>query len=1695
MTDTWNTRSWKKMIKPHKAYLQALYPAKGRSTWMQSAKKNDFIYNKETKTISPRIQNNVGVEMPIKQAIAQNKDNNIIRATIWYNDRNTTDDTKSKRHFTISIRNKHDVKMLNELLSFDSKFYKSFTKIKETFIRRHAHEYEVREAQLIADGKLQRDGQIIKIVVDVDNKNSRYAQLMNRIEAVDNWLFDSTTGNLTRNLFKYDNDEHYIWESSRMEILPNQSTGRYVSLHKNAIAGPAYNSKYTNCAIEAIEYALQPLTNIQSKKIQSLKALYSSGVHPCDYEKIAKTLNIKINVVYAPNASVNALSVFKDKSLKPNVEMVYGGKHKRIVYLHHWANHCTVLQKKKNIKYSFVSEDEMKQVLLDRYDQFYNSSDMSITLRSKSDGSFECFQLKEADGVKFELGKCSAQSMLFDQYKQQIVEYPYSDPNRPTYDAFAHHGIHYSTGLESIHDIDLDLKNAYSNYHTYVNYRGLPRDITYWINNPTDEIIKKNVGRVYCKFVEPLSNKTLVLWISTYEAEVLIDNNLMIEMYQAALAHCTFDMDITPFIKNADGSAIHKRVFHKLLGLSCQTKINKRYYTNDDLEIGQMACYGSVKLPTCIDTMEMEAEFANTKAISIHYENKNNRILHVAGTIQSITTCQIWMKWLEIKKQQPKAKLITALVDGIRMRDVDKTIINLENGRWSVKPIRYTNTSAMFDWDHKQDLHKPAIIASNTLIRADWKISIKNEYRNIMSVKKEGKLSFADLAEEGYINCIQGYAGTGKTYMIRSMLEQFNAIILTPTHSTREDMATYSIRNYLDDDELKKITVKTFQSVIQRETALDEYSVIIIDEAGMLLAEDLNRIVEIAQRKLIILVADPAQHKPIAKYSNYLHAKYIVYNEYINSNKELSDIYNNGSDFERNTMVSRIKFDCTFIAPDREEDMDDEQYFDFVEEKRTEYIDMQRKKVMNMVDVICENVGDFEEATQLFAMDMFDVSKVLTDVKRATDDEDGRKLINFSNDVRKMKFLPYSNLSTQEACDTRDANRRMIHELIIKYCLIDQEKAKELNAKLHDIMQELIKVRHHDDQSFARREKQRLYELYNKVMSELNGEEQFNLEYSTEDTIIARKCAEIDKHNNNVLQKLSCDKAMQSKTHKQLVDELKQEHSNIEKQLLICKKQWNYPGAKINIVARETFVYEKHTIYNGTKGYVKDFVMYFDNIKIPVACIRTPSHKTKTNPFKRPVLFKPFIQACYAITSYRAQGRTIGDNIINIDCSCIDKEMLYVAITRATKFSQLRFVNFNIMDVLISTSKQYRAYLETNKINLGFKVSNAKLIRATKAIEKQYTINDWFNLYEQYMNRRGHSDDIVKEQDHSADFKYLQSIGKVFYKLSDRPKQIKINEMNAYGEEESYFEECSFVARVDSNGIFGYYAFVDSKSLIEFNKRVALAGHECHQINIDDECSYFMDLDLHIPNDDLINGSIKDTNNDISKLLIDSINNAAKPMTNDRIKFSVSERSRKETNDTKISLHIYTDLGMSNNDACLFTEDVKSAIRNIVEYDDDACDKFCVIYEDIIAAIDPAQYHRNGSLAMPRGTKNGFASTILKRQTLPLINQRLGPSIYYGNKIDSYVENPESTIVSKSFIESAMKHISLIDGHQSFDFTTCRKNGRNGLRPRRTQSSFCKSCNRIHDHDNTMILKFGDNCAWFVCDKDDEHKHMIFYKE
>ncbi len=1241
-------RSWKIQLRPYKAYIQALYPDARNPT--ARVKKSDFSWVNGKPFPKIRADIRQGIEraltpMPITEALAKYQPRDVVQVELIYSDMGfeiidgipeleiiEQPDSGAFEATTIgSLNSTDDVEKMKMVPTINRDYLQraanAFVDYRVKINRAHT----AREVQAIEMGKSFTDAQFYEMAVK-DVGDHPFLPFNAFFRRLGGWMID-------KRLFKkssfYFNDELKNYEPDK--FFPLIYTKRSIGIIRppnTPLAGPAFDAPIGNCAINTIRQMMEPITPQESDIFDKLQAKYAQGVWPTDYEKIARKLKIGLKITYAPNTK--AVEVWTETGkAKEDLEQIVGYKNKRMFHLHHWSNHTSALAQKADKEYHYATVDEMKELMIKRSHQLYQSNQHSLTFRAE-DGKLQTYQLSEVDGVQLPLGKLSPQSAMFDEFAKEIVSYNYNDPNRPAYDCFPHHGIHYSTGAESMNDIDLDLNSAYSNFFKLRQYRGLPRDITYWIDNPTIEQVRANIGFVLCTFINPFASDATVdrlyMWLSCYEVKILYANDCIIAMHQAAFAHATFDLqmdkfvDLDPeveYVEDADGNEVElkhykigKRVFHMVLGLSTATESRKSFYTQDILTLTDIAhATTDIKLPCDVvvaDEDDSYHNFTGIRAVKVKYEIKNSRVSHVAATIQGLIASELFRKFFELKRSNPNVRVKTALVDGLRLdsKTVDRSTIKLDNGMWKIKPVQKVSLNKYFDWPQRSLLTKKAEISSPELTRMNWPIKINPTFHDMMNVAKPDGISFLQLCNEGFVSSLQGFAGTGKSYTVRKLLEQFNGIILTPTHSTREDMESHTIRDSSlggvahlfgeeIDDALSQIPVMTYQAAIQRPETVRAYQVVIIDEVGMVRAEELNRIAEIVGRKPILLVGDPAQHTAITCDSKILQAKYVVFKEHIMADEKLSQIYENGSQWEINNMLTHLHYDCMFDPPE-DLDLSIEADYDEAERLREAHVNEKKDLVSHLAKVMSK-ACQFITARDVPAFDLFSGGKMLTKIMRAENTADGQALVEFCAKVRK------DGISAIQDFVKKNPSRR------------------------------ITKITDYDKQ-----------------------------------TIISVRNQEINSHNMTALR--SFNNAESESMRKRLEAELDSTECKATRKCIAQRLKYIAPNVELAIIARETFSYNGVKVFNGTRGTLKDFEMTFNGHQIPLCEVRTPKHKTANNPFMRPIEWIPSIQLMYAITSYRAQGRTMAEKDIVIDCSVISPEMLYVACTRATRLSQLKFI-------------------------------------------------------------------------------------------------------------------------------------------------------------------------------------------------------------------------------------------------------------------------------------------------------------------------------------------------------------------------------------------------------------------------------------
>lgn len=919
--------------------------------------------------------------------------------------------------------------------------------------------------------------------------------------------------------------------------------------HTHQLAGPAFEANASNCVINALEQAT-------GKFFPKLHAQYKDGVYPPDYQDIVVEINKQVKkrivVSYGPNNELATHVTYQATKAK------YGS-----IFIRHYSNHATVITDAKlNSTYRVVDEVELVAAMKARANSLFRCGDTYAMFRlPTTEESYETLRLATDDGVELTDTNLTAQSVLLKDFTSQFDKFPFEHPNLKAYDSFAKHGIHFSLGNELPTDIDIDLIKAYDSYHKLPSYRGLPRDITTFVDTITIDQVKSHHGFAHVLFECPIRQRNVRCWASFPLVEILHDNELLLELNEGAIAISSFDLDTTSFYKDGYG----KRVFQRVLGSSTSTFTKKSFITTDQFELDGRSSH-SVLLPSFFP--EGDTTFANHHQFTHAMPSESDRASHITAYAQDYVFAELISMTLYLQTLNPGLRIKTALVDGLRVPAGTRLCEpcfptnNVTSPHWLVKPIKKSDTSAIDDeWDFQN-----VEFATNEYIPLDFGMDIVETAKPLFrDVYSDNCLSFEDMVKQGYCHFLRGAAGTGKSWIIKQICRQSSALILTPTHAVREMY------------EAEKFDVMTYQLAAQRIGALsNKYNVVVVDEASMLTAMDLNRLAQICGRKHLILVGDEYQHKPVLQRYGTLEAKSLYFNEHLSQAyvkgsldeslskkiQKMSKTFQCGSDYERTLQLTRLQYD---------DDLEKQKNKSEVEKQAAEAIrgpilDERRERINKLGEIIRH---DFP-ALPTYAIDAFSClegGKILTEIKRTSDP----MLVALSNAVR------------IDGVETITA-------------FIDESKPK----------------------------------LYENTL------------------VLAMRNADVNFHNAG-------------QTGDVMVDDVPID--DVLRPVVL--------RASLNLTPIEG---KRVTIYNGSAGTIKDGIINFE------------SHPDLTFQFDKD--HKHLINSlklAYAATSYFVQGRSIADTNIIIDCSCVSREMLYVAITRARKLDQIHFINWTKDSQTINT--------------------------------------------------------------------------------------------------------------------------------------------------------------------------------------------------------------------------------------------------------------------------------------------------------------------------------------------------------------------------------------------------------------------------
>lgn len=326
-----------------------------------------------------------------------------------------------------------------------------------------------------------------------------------------------------------------------------------------------------------------------------------------------------------------------------------------------------------------------------------------------------------------------------------------------------------------------------------------------------------------------------------------------------------------------------------------------------------------------------------------------------------------------------------------------------------------------------------------------------------------------------------------------------------------------------------------------------------------------------------------------------------------------------------------------------------------------------------------------------------------------------------------------------------------------------------------------------------------------------------------------------------------------------------------------------------------------------------------------------------------------------------------------------------------------------------------------------------------------------------------------------------------------------------------------------------FYWMYNIQDAINFNQFVGLKlKMEAHEVIITPRCRMFYDIDLKLTEyqkselAESMNVELTDTNED---MVMQQIGKRLGVVFKEATLISLEDhgiieselagfdwlstmRNRPLVDDGyKISIHIITNLMLSLKACAAIADHVKSGVLS----DKDNIEVLMInedIAELLIDSIDTTQYHRNGSLSLPFGTKmcdTGVSTNWIYRE-YDVANQQ-----YFITAEDMFaiqdLDLSEYNIANDAsysgeaadphFVSEALKHVSNIKDYSArvWDISTSMLR-KSTMYVKRYASSLCSVCDRVHDNDNTLFLIFNSErgTASWKCARRPDMKPIVFYQ-
>lgn len=572
-----------------------------------------------------------------------------------------------------------------------------------------------------------------------------------------------------------------------------------------------------NCAIKAIEQHLIDQNKPHPELIEKLYEQFKNGVYHFDFEVLA--CKIKAKIIVKTPFSVNEYgtnNMYKQLKLYVN------------------NNHALIDKMTKseifNREVKFVDNilDVLHTVKNEIVDYIHGCALFTPTTIYKN--KF----IKTDQGHTYDL-----ENSPFDFYSEtgyhlnnflidnpELINISSGHRNINAIKSISKHGIHYYTkNDQKVQVPDLltfDLKQAYTNFHKWPIYEGIPTDLDNCISDkafyvslvsPENNSILDNAGFGLIEYFDLYNNQSIERWVSFPYIKMLIRQHRLYKFKYGLISRNKTNLNLN-FFKNAP-----KRALHKVLG-----RINIKSTQDTFITLDPLIAYAKCKS----EWTQLESPPKSGNKINIYTGYKKSETPskkyypHVASYIQFYT--EIMVEELAFKSIKNGENIISVLVDEITItNNKNKLLKQCDEELVDVNFWHTNKISKAISIDKPINYHK-----------AEMPIKFSNKFNSILQNK-------------GNRVKITGSGGTGKSYISNQLEDQIDLELLAPTNEACQQF----IQNG------KKCST-VCKRLIEHTRAYN----ILIDECS-LVTQQTNKEIEGLSPDLLIYVGDDKQLLPI----------------------------------------------------------------------------------------------------------------------------------------------------------------------------------------------------------------------------------------------------------------------------------------------------------------------------------------------------------------------------------------------------------------------------------------------------------------------------------------------------------------------------------------------------------------------------------------------------------------------------------------------------------------------------------------------------------------------------------------------------------------------------------------------------------------------------------------------------------------